>query len=355
MTAAQTPDMLPEPAITIGIPVWNRETLVRKSVESALRQPGDDIEILVVDNASTDRTWDVLCSYHDPRLRLVRNDRNVGLFGNFNRCIRLARGRYVVTLCSDDVLRDGFLEPARRLLDADPQLTVVSPRGLAIDEKRGGTFVLGGTLPAGRYAPGDAIAAILWAHALYYKNPLNYPSGILLRRDAALEQGVMDESMRYGADMKLYLGMLDRGALAILDRTSCEVLIHTGQENEAIFQDLRHVREYADHYVRYASVIEQHGLAGHVRSHLGGYLLGTYARLRRMGRSEVAAECMQLFRDRGHTLAPSVNGLMDSLRRRGRLKRDGRLTSPVPVTPLTDTSASSPPAVTAAPATPVPA
>ena len=144
----------------------------------------------------------------------------------------------------------------------------------------------------------------------------------------------MDESLRFAADIKLYLAMLERSSLAILDVPGCDVLIHTGQENEKIFDDLRHIREYADHFTRHAAVLEQRDLARYARAHVGGYLLGSYAKLRRMGRHAVADDCMQLFRERRQTLAPALRGLMDSLKRRGALRRSGRLTSPVPVRPL---------------------
>jgi len=323
-----------EPTITIAIPVYNREHLVKKALESALRQPERDLEVLVVDNASTDGTWEVLSSFPDPRLRLVGNDRNLGLFGNFNRCIFLARGRYVVTLCSDDMLLDGFLAPARRLLDTHPEVGLVSSRGRGLNERRGTTSALGSNLPAGIYAKRDAIAATLWALATYYVNPFNYPSGILMRTGLARECGGMDESLGFSADVKLYLKMLETSSLAILDVLGCEVLMHSQQEGEKIFDDLSHIREYADHFTRYASLLEQSGLGRYARAHVGGFLLGSYAKLRRMGRHGVADDCMALFRERRQALAPALRGLMDSLRRRGALRRTGRLTSPVPVAPL---------------------
>lgn len=323
-----------EPVITIGIPVFNREDLVRKALESALRQPGEDLEILVVDDQSTDRAWEVVNSYHDRRLRLVRNERNLGLFGNFNRCINLARGRYVLTLCTDDLLLDGFLEPARQLLEQDAGLGLVSSRGRAINLRRGTTFTLGGNLPAGIYSGEDGIAAALWALSTYYVNPFNYPSGILLRTECARACGGMDESLGFAADVKLYLDMLRRSSLAILDIVGCEVLIHPGQEGHKIFNDLRHLIEFSDHFARHAAVLEARGLSGYTRSHVGGYLLGNWAKLRRRGRHDVANRCMALFRERRHAFAPAVRGLMDSLRRRSALRRTGRLTSPVPVRPL---------------------
>jgi len=319
--------------ITIGIPVFNREALVKIALESALRQPQEDIEILVVDNASTDGTWDVLNAYRDPRLRLVRNDRNLGLFGNFNRCICLARGRYVLTLCSDDVLSDGFLEPARRLLDARPDVAIVSSRGRATDEVKGVSFPLGNTLPAGIYAAKDAIVATLWALATYYHNPFNYPSGVLVRATAAQARGGMDETLGFASDVKLYLSILEENGLAILDRPGCEVLVHTGAQALQSFGDSRWVREIAGLFDPYLDLLAARGTAAHARAHLGGYLLGTTVRRAALGQRAVADVFFAEFRRRGYPVLPSLAGLADSLRLRARLRRDGPATSPTPVRP----------------------
>ena len=67
---------------TVAIPVYNRRDLVQRALQSVLTQDIDDLDILVVDNCSDDGTWEALTAYRDPRLRLVRNERNVGLFGN---------------------------------------------------------------------------------------------------------------------------------------------------------------------------------------------------------------------------------------------------------------------------------
>src|SRR5579885_2083954 len=94
---------------TIAIPVYNRAQLVRQALESALAQDLENTEILVIDNCSTDGTWETLHEYSDPRLRLVRNPTNVGLFGNLNRCLELAEGKYLRILCSDDRLLPGCI------------------------------------------------------------------------------------------------------------------------------------------------------------------------------------------------------------------------------------------------------
>jgi hypothetical protein len=317
--------------ITIGIPVFNREELVRTALESALRQPGEDLEILVVDNASTDRTWEVLQSYRDPRLRLVRNDRNLGLFGNFNRCIFLARGRYVLTLCSDDRLADGFLPVARELFDRDPSLAIVSSRGRATDSVRNVSFPLGSTLPAGLYEREDAIVALLWALSTYFHNPFNYPSGILVRASRARACGGMDESLSYASDVKLYLAMLEAASLAIVDRIGCEVLVHLGAEQNRALGDPARVREFCALFDPYERLLEERGIAGRVRDHVGGYLFGSYVKQRIRGEGRVAATFLSEFRARRHALPGAFAGLADSLVRRSALRRVGPNKSPVPV------------------------
>src|SRR5450432_379001 len=94
---------------SIAIPVFNRRDLVHNALRSAIAQAVPNLEILVVDNCSTDGTWEALQAIRDPRLHLVRNDSNLGLFGNFNRCLELSRGEYVCLLGSDDDLTEGFL------------------------------------------------------------------------------------------------------------------------------------------------------------------------------------------------------------------------------------------------------
>jgi len=94
--------------VTICIPTYNRAGMIGKAIESALSQSYKNIEIIVVDNASTDNTASVVASYSDDRLRYVRNDRNLGLFGNCNRCIELASGTYLHILHSDDFIDPDF-------------------------------------------------------------------------------------------------------------------------------------------------------------------------------------------------------------------------------------------------------
>jgi glycosyltransferase involved in cell wall biosynthesis len=99
------------PLVSILIPVYNRERLLIPCVESARAQEIRDVEIVIVDNASTDGTWDVCqrLAAEDPRIRIFRNPSNVGPVRNWARCLAEARGRYAKLLFSDDTIAPDFL------------------------------------------------------------------------------------------------------------------------------------------------------------------------------------------------------------------------------------------------------
>jgi glycosyltransferase involved in cell wall biosynthesis len=98
------------PLITIAIPTFNRAALLRGCVQSALSQTYGNIEILVSDNASTDDTEEVLREFDDKRLRVLRQETNIGLLPNWNACVAAARGEYLVLLSDDDRICPWFLE-----------------------------------------------------------------------------------------------------------------------------------------------------------------------------------------------------------------------------------------------------
>jgi len=98
--------------VSIAIPVYNRENLVQRAIESALAQTYADIEVVVVDNCSTDNTSEVVQKYArtDPRVRCFRNKRNIGPVPNWLRCVELSRGQYLKILFSDDWMEPTAVE-----------------------------------------------------------------------------------------------------------------------------------------------------------------------------------------------------------------------------------------------------
>jgi len=112
--------------VSILIPVFNREVLIREAICSALVQTYSNFEIIVVDNCSTDGTWNVIqqCAKMDSRIKAYRNDTNIGPVRNWQRCVSEANGKYGKLLFSDDLMIPHFLERTVPYLD-DPDVAFV--------------------------------------------------------------------------------------------------------------------------------------------------------------------------------------------------------------------------------------
>lgn len=85
------------------LPAFNHEAYVRFAVTSVLGQTHADLELIIIDDASSDGTWDVLCSFEDPRLRISRHAVNQGAHATINEAMATARGEYFAIINSDDV------------------------------------------------------------------------------------------------------------------------------------------------------------------------------------------------------------------------------------------------------------
>lgn len=112
--------------VSILIPAFNRADVIEQTVRSALAQSGAEIEVVVVDNASTDATWPVLqaLAAEDERVRVFRNDSNIGPVRNWLACLSRARGNYAKILWSDDLVAPDFVERCLPFL-RDPQVGFV--------------------------------------------------------------------------------------------------------------------------------------------------------------------------------------------------------------------------------------
>lgn len=102
------------PALSVVIPVYNREREVRRAIDSCLAQQGADFEVIVVDDASRDRSAAVAAEYADRGVRLIRHPHNLGSSPARSSGIRAAAGDWIVRLDSDDELVPGTLSAIQR-------------------------------------------------------------------------------------------------------------------------------------------------------------------------------------------------------------------------------------------------
>lgn len=282
---------------SVAIPVFNRRDLVRKALESALSQNVPGLEILVVDNCSTDGTWEVLKTYQDPRLRLIRNDENVGLFGNFNKCLALANGSYLRFLCSDDVLVPGCLENEIRIMNKHPEVVLLTTAGQFVDAEGRALGNVADDMSPGVYTGPGAIWAWFTFFSSYGRNPFNYPSGVLFRREIACRVGEFDTSMRLAGDVNFYLKVLEHGELAVTGALGCKILVHEQQEQVAANLSGAGMREHLTNLERHRALLQRQGSYSRIRRRLSGVILGVAYFYLRTGKRPAAKAHIRVLQD----------------------------------------------------------
>lgn len=93
-----------KPTISICIPTFNRADYLEQTLQSITRQTQKPFEVIIVDNASTDNTSQIVAKYCRFGFTYIRNPKNLGMVGNYNRCLSLAHGNYLSFLHSDDLI-----------------------------------------------------------------------------------------------------------------------------------------------------------------------------------------------------------------------------------------------------------
>ena len=122
--------------LSIGMPVYNGERYLDQALESILTQSFEDFEVVISDNASTDRTGEICLAYarRDERIRYFRMRQNYGVIDNFNNVFRLSTGEYFKWAASDDVCGPNYLLRAVQVLDEDSSVVLAWAKTSGIDE-----------------------------------------------------------------------------------------------------------------------------------------------------------------------------------------------------------------------------
>lgn len=122
------------PLISVNVPTFNRARFVAQAIDSVLRQTFTNWELNIVDNCSTDGTWEIISSYKDSRIRTYRNEENKGMVFSWNRAVQLSRGQYVCFLADDDWFAPNRLEKLLKFLQDNPECWGVCDYLIEVDE-----------------------------------------------------------------------------------------------------------------------------------------------------------------------------------------------------------------------------
>jgi glycosyltransferase involved in cell wall biosynthesis len=206
--------IVPRPVVSVCIPVYNGEPYIGRAIESVLDQTLADFELVVVDNASTDRTLEIVSGFSDTRLRVIRNPENIGAAANWNRALELAQGGYFKLLCADDWLYPTCLERQVAALAADESRRVaIVCCGRDVVGQSGRRLATRSFGRAGVVGGCTAVRRIVRSGT----NPIGEPAAVLTRTDWAREVGGFERDGTYVIDVDLWIRLLARGGLCAIE------------------------------------------------------------------------------------------------------------------------------------------
>lgn len=207
------------PKVSVCIPTYNTARYLPETIESVLRQDFDDYELIICDNASTDATPEICQSYRDPRFQYKRFDELTNQAGNFNRCLELASGEFIMLLHSDDFFLSGFLADRVRRLEENPSVDFVFGAVKVVDAESADVSVNKHWENDQTFAPPDLLGDLLFGC-------LVSPPSLMVRRSAVGKAGVFRTDLTWGHDWEWTLRLAEKGGAAYASEPLAAYRVH---------------------------------------------------------------------------------------------------------------------------------
>ena len=200
-----------KPKVSVCIPAYNSAAYIKDTVMSILNQTYQNIEVIIVDDQSKDNTFEIASSIQDPRIKVYKNEQNLGMVGNWNHCLELATGSFIKLICSDDMLDQNAIEKEANALIENPSANLVESdtRLVDINGKKTGVYK---RYPKSGLVDGKVVAK----KALVLKNYFGAPVNNMMRREAFIKSGGFDEKFTFILDFDLWLNIACQGDIFII-------------------------------------------------------------------------------------------------------------------------------------------
>ena len=233
--------------VSVLVPTYNGALHIGPAIDSVLSQGDVSLELVVVDDHSTDGTADIVDAWRDPRVRVVRNPSRLGPEGNWNRALELATGKYVKLLPQDDLLHPGSLAAQVAVLEADTDETlalvfgcrdIIGPTGRTL-ARRGFTAADSGRIAA---------ATLLRQCVRRGTNVIGEPGAVLFRRSLAQRVGPFDGRQGFVIDLDYWFRLLAHGDAWYIAEPVSSFRVSGGSWSVAIGR--RQARQYTDFIAR---------------------------------------------------------------------------------------------------------
>jgi glycosyltransferase involved in cell wall biosynthesis len=224
------------PRVSVVIPTYNRAKYIGQAIASAFGQSYRDLEVIVVDDGSTDSTETVLKSFIDPRLVVIRQE-NAGRSRARNVAINAARGEYITFLDSDDYYLPSKVDLQVSFLDANPVFGMAYTSAACIDDDgRSLNYTYRASLSGWVYP----------AIAFFIPHTITLPT-VMVRREVLSAIGPFDEAMERFEDTDMWRRISKRTPIAGIDHVTCHIRTHAGNRLEGL--DPTVIARSIDYYV----------------------------------------------------------------------------------------------------------
>lgn len=203
------------PSISVIMPVWNGERHLREAMESILGQTERDFEFLIIDDGSTDSTVEIIGSYQDARIRLIRQEHE-GIVVALNRGVREAKAEWIARMDADDISYPQRFERQLAAVRSRPDAVLCHTQIHIMGEARYVT-------PAGRFVRGEALTQL----RLCYQSAIVHPT-VMFRKDAFLAAGGYLEEERHAEDFGLWGRLVKSGPVIGIPDALLDFRVHQG-------------------------------------------------------------------------------------------------------------------------------
>ena len=228
-----------DPYVTVVLPVYNGESFIGEALDSILAQDGL-LEVIVSDDNSKDRSVAIIESRADNRIRILKNSKNKGIFGNINRCLEEVRGEFVQLFSQDDVMMPGFVSAQMGALEGHSSAGMVYNRPKWITK--------GGQLLESVETDDtpDIIdwPTYLWIASHFGALPASI-SSVMIRKNAIDRVGLFDNGYAVAGDLEFYNRLAEAFDIIYLKDSLHLVRSHDGMASNPLRAGPRYLEEEA--------------------------------------------------------------------------------------------------------------
>jgi glycosyltransferase involved in cell wall biosynthesis len=235
------------PGVSVIVPNYNHARFLRQRIDTILAQTYQDFELILLDDCSTDDSRAILREYaQDPRVHLEFNDANSGSpFKQWNKGVRLARGKYIWIAESDDYADPRLLARLLPLLESDPTIGFAYCRSWRVTDQGAIGFADYNLPDPGRWTSDFCIeGSSLFQRYFALITPVPNASAVVFRKDLFEQVGCADESLRLCGDWKLWAAMALAGKVAYSSEPMNYFRYHSNNARSRTAQSGTDVLEY---------------------------------------------------------------------------------------------------------------